>query len=272
MTPLESLRKSKVKVKLHTALFLIFFLIPFYPKAQTPEGIDSATTEVDTVIIKEEPVVFTKSLVIEHVKTVKVYLSGYASAFTTLNYYSPCAKCEDFLNQYQSSIASKMSYSYGLELTYAPRKISLGLAADYSVIKEKLDYTSPNGTEFIHTNSTRFLDIKATAGYWFRRNKRNVSFLLNGGLVYNLLLNAEGVLNSYTDTNHVVSITDAGKLNRNQFSATLGVKTILRPAQRIKVFVEPYYMGNILSITKDYYPYAQYYNRFGMRLGIIFSL
>jgi hypothetical protein len=253
---------------------LVFWTTTFYVKAQTPQdSLDLADSEVDTVIVKAEPIIYTKSLVIEDVKTVPFYLSGYASTFTTLDYYTPCEQCEDFLKQYKASVTSKMSFSYGMELTYIPKKkVLLALGADYSVIKEKFDFTS-NGIHYTNNNSTGYFDARITGGYWFRRNKKNISLLLNAGLVYHKLLRTEGVINSFRDTsNVVVNINDAGKFNRNQYSFTVSVKTILRPDKRIKVFIEPYYMGNILSVTKDYYPYAQYYNRLGVRLGFMFSI
>ncbi|MDB5271643.1 MAG: hypothetical protein JWO58_10 [Chitinophagaceae bacterium] len=253
---------------------VLFLATSFYAKAQTPgDSLDLADSDVDTVIIRDEPVVYTKSLVIEDVKTVKLYLSGYTSAFTTLDYYAPCEQCEDFLKQYKASVTSKRSYSYGLELAYIPQqKVLFALGADYSVIKEKFDYSS-NGVSYTSNNSTNFIDARLTGGYWLGRNKKHVSLLVNAGVVYHRLIGAEGFINSFRDTNNVVvTIGDAEKLNSNQYSVTFSMKAILRPDKRIKVFIEPYYMGNIFSVTKEYYPYAQYYNRLGARLGMMFSI
>jgi hypothetical protein len=260
-------------VRRFLSIGLFLFTLSCNSQAQVLiDSLEAENIEVDTVIIKEDPLIYTKTLVIEQVKTVKLYASAYAGVFTTVNYYSPCENCEAFLKQYRSSIRSRNSYSYGLELAYVPKKIIWSIGAAYSVIKEEFDYTSPNGAHFSANNSLSHLEIKATTGYWLRRGKKNISFLLHGGIVYSRLIQSEGLLNSYTDAENVVSINDAGKLRPNQYNLTLGIKTILLPARRIKVFIEPYYQGSLLNTTKDYFPYSQYYNLFGMKAGVMFSL
>ena len=247
----------------------LFFATALYAVAQVPVEDE---TEVDTVVINESPVVYSRPLIIQDVKTVKFYLSTFGIVFANTNYYHPCESCKEFLAAYKSSVKSKINYGGGIELTYVPRKILLSVAIDFSVIREKFDYTNASGIEYKSDNSYTYADVRFLTGYWIRRDKKNFSLIFNGGIAYSNLLNAKGYINDFTDSSRVISIASSGKLRTSQANMTVGTKIIFIPHKRLKLSIEPYYMGNIFNITKVYYPYVQFWNRFGIRTGFIFSL
>jgi hypothetical protein len=249
--------------------FPISFLCFTSVYAQTPIIVNDPT---DTVFVQGSPVVQNKSLILNEEKTVRFYLNGYANVFSNSSYYEPCAECVEFLNAYKSALTPQASYGAGISLLYAPKNWVLETGLDYALIKEKFDFTNSLGIVYHSDNMTSYADIKLTGGYWFWRSKKTFSVVFQGGLVYNRLLGASGLVNDYYDTDNVLELSSSGKLRDNQLSGMVSGKFILLPQSRLKLTLEPYYMGSLANVTHHQYPYLELYNRLGLKAGVIFSL
>lgn len=237
--------------------------------AQTPVVTDTPT---DTVFVQGDPIVQNQALVIKEEKTVKFYLNGYANVFANSSYYEPCPECVEFLDTYKSALTPQASYGAGISLLYAPGNWVLETGIDYALIKEKFNYTNSTGIVYHSDNKTSYADIKLTGGYWFWRSKKLCSFVFQGGLVYNRLLGASGLVNDFYFPDSVVELSASGKLRDNQLSGMVSSKFIFLPQNRFKITLEPYYMGSLSNITQHQYPYLELYNRLGLKAGFIFSL
>src|SRR6478735_2415688 len=254
-------------------LSLIFCFCCVSIQAQTiPSVIIDEEEEVDTVYMIEEPLVVEKSLVIHSEKTVKFYLSGYAAAFSNFNYYIPCEGYEERLTQYKATIDPSMNYSAGITLSYSPNKIIFSGGLDYSAIREKFEYTDNDGIAYSSNNQFNYLDLSLTAGYWMGRENNRTSLIVSGGASYNHLLSQQGMIYDAKNKGSVIDVASSEKLRPGQYSLTVSCKLIFKPQSRMKYNIEPYYMGSIATITQDKYPYLQYYNRVGIRFGIMFSI
>ena len=260
-------------MKLSVISFFFFLACGFSVQAQTPASIISEEEEeIDTIYFEEEPVVFQQKLVIHSEKQVKFYLSGYASSFANYNYYIPCEGWESRLEQYKTTINPSLNYGAGITLSYAPHKFVVSGGLDYSAIREAFSYTDENGTSFQSKNHFNYLDLSLTAGYWMGRDNKRASMLFSGGATYNYLLSQSGEILDVKNIGSVINVADSEKLRASQYSLTASCKIIFSPQHRVKYTLEPYYMASIATITQNKYPYLQYYNRLGLRVGIIFSL
>jgi hypothetical protein len=260
-------------MKLHLILFVIFSACCFSLQAQTPAtSLVEEEEEVDTIYYEEEPVIFQQKLIVHSEKQVKFYLSGYASLFANHNYYIPCDGWESRVDQYKTTIDPSLNYGAGITLSYAPHKIILSGGLDYSVIREVFHYTDEENYSFESHNHFNYIDLSLTAGYWMGRDNKIASMIFSGGATYNYLLSQSGLIFDVKNAGSVIDVSDSEKLRTHQYSLTASCKFILSPQHRIKYTLEPYYMGSIATITQDKYPYLQYYNRMGLRFGVIFSM
>ncbi len=256
-------------MKLRRLFAILFCFSTSLVNAQTPSA---GSTQYDTLYVQQSPVVHKRNTVIRTEQQVKFYLSGYASLFKNYNYYIPCEGWENRLNLYKGTIDPALSYAIGLNLAYAPHKFVLTGGIDFAQIREKFNYTDESGNSFSNTNQYNYLDVNLTGGYWMNRTNNWLSLIMSGGVSYNYLLGEKGNIIDVNNVNEVISVSSSEKLRPNQFSITASCKFIFKPQSRIKYTVEPYYMGSIATITQAKYPYQQYYNRVGLRFGLMVSM
>lgn len=87
-----------------------------------------------------------------------------------------------------------------------------------------------------------------------------------------MLLNSKGLVNDLYYPEYPEQISSSDKLRTQQVSGTLSARFLFLTQNRLKISLEPYYMGSLLNVTQKYYPYAELYNRVGIKGGILFSL
>ncbi len=231
-----------------------------------------AQVGTDTVVVKEDPLVYNVPLEVEDAQTAKFYLNGNVSVFNNYNGYKPCEGCDEFLEDYKSYVTPELNYSAGLSLLYAPKNWVLEAGVEYTQMTQKFSFTNGLDSTFESDNKQSYLDIKVTGGYWFLRDNKICSIILKGGLTYNRLLSASGLVNDFYNDNNVLELSSSGKLRDDQLSGMVAGMFIFLPQNRVKLSLEPYYMGSLSNITQKNYPYLELYNRLGVKAGVIFSL
>lgn len=261
-------------------VFVSLFFISFFStvRAQTPDSLDEQE-EYDTIVVEEDPVIITEPLVLTHVEVAKLYLSVYGSLFYASNTYKPCpcGEWDVYTTAYQDLVKPQLSYSVTGELTYAPKRLLAGIALEYTVFREKFEFTDSMAVSYVSNNRYSYLDIRLNGGYWLRRHKKNYSVIATVGGIYSRALQSSGQTVDYTgyysfDFDRVTDVSSLSPLQENQWSVTAGLKFILFPGKRLKATLEPYYTKNLFNVVKDQYPYAQYRELYGIRLGVMYSL
>lgn len=257
----------------------LFFVFVFSTvRAQTTDSL-SEHEEYDTIVVEEDPVIITEPLVLTHVEVAKFYLSVYGSLFYASSTYKPCScgEWDDYTVAYQDLVKPQLSYSVTAELTYAPKSLLAGVALEYTVFREKFEFTDSSAIAYESNNRYSYLDLRLNAGYWLRRHKKNYSLIATVGGIYSRALQAKGQTVDYTgyytfEFDRVTNASTLSPLRENQFSITAGLKFVLFPGKRLKATVEPYYTKNLFNVVKDQYPYEEYRDLLGLRLGVMYSL
>ncbi len=183
-------------------VFVSFFLVSFFSTLQAQTPIDSLSDdeEYDTIIVEADPVIITEPLVLTHVEVAKLYLSIYGSLFYASSTYKPCScgEWDEYTSAYQALINPQLSYSVTAELIYAPKRLLGGVALEYTVFREKFQFTDSTAVSYESNNRYSYLDIRLNGGYWLRRNKKHYSLIATVGGMYSRALQASGQTVDYT--------------------------------------------------------------------------
>jgi hypothetical protein len=252
----------------HLFNFFLFFLFPISVLfGQTNPSESNVPVESnDTVIIQKVPVVVRKVLYIEEeVKPSNKYIEVFASSFENTNYYKVCEDCKEYLTRLKETTKPTLGYSAGANFIFMKKHLFASTGASYTTVRETFNY--PGTTKSI--NDFNYLDVNLTGGYRIKKN--GLSVIMSGGPVMSYLLSLKGNTISEADTISMVDLTSQHQFRKTSYSLALGIKFVYELSYKLSFFVEPFYRGNITSITQKKELYVVQRNFMGGKLGFVYA-
>jgi len=253
-----------------TFLFTIFFIfLTSICNAQIISDTLEDVEEVDTVVIYKEPVIIKKEIYISSPqKSFSKYINVFIASMYNFNYFKVCTSCAGFKDNMNNATSQRLNYSFGAGLYFNKRKLLYSLGITYTIMKEHFNPIR-SGDSISTINKFQYLDLDFSLGYKLHRNK--MMYVISVGGIASYLLNTNGKTFSETIDSSVVNLKSVTRFRSVSFSAMVGIKFIYKLNERVNMYTEPFYRGNILSITRPNSIYVQYRNLAGLRFGLFYS-
>jgi len=246
---------------------LVFFwaIINSYGQDTIPSN--QTIRKIDTIIIYKDPVVITKSIVVEEVPIAKssIWIEGYGAINYYFSHYSVCSNCTDYYNQVKNSTKVLPGVSTGLSLYYNKGNMLGIIGISYSHYREKFTYTNAS-----HINSFNYLETMAGIGYLMKKNKFSCAATASFSLAN--MTSYQGQTYSPDSANEVVSLGTARKYNSKVPGFMGSIKFMYNVSEKIKLSLEPYYRFDLNSIIYKKSQFTIQRNIFALKAGLLVSL
>jgi hypothetical protein len=247
-------------------LYFIFFSFSGLFGQTNPSNDNLPLESNDTVIILKTPVVVRKVLYIEEeVKLSTFFVEVFASPFQNFNYYNVCENCKPYLVKLKETTKPTLGYSAGANLMYMNKHLYSSVGVAHTNVREIFNY--PGLSKSI--NNFNYLDINLSGGY--RMKSKRLSVIITGGGIMSQLLSLKGNTISEADTNSMVDIRSQNQFRKTSYSFTLSLKLIYELSYKFSILAEPFYRGDITSITQRKELYAEQRNFLGTKLGVVYA-
>jgi hypothetical protein len=242
--------------------FFYFLFIIFY----SPSTSFGQTGSDTIIIIQKPPVVVRKLLYIEEeVKPSHKFIEFFVNPFDNFNYYDVCKDCQKYLVKLKEVTKPTFGYSAGTNFIFMKKHLFTGLGVTYTNVRETFNYPGINKS----TNSFKYLDLQISGGY--RMNSKRLSVVITGGGIISSMLSLKGKTISEDDTISCVDIKSQQQFKKTSYSLTLSLKVIYELGYKVSIVVEPFYRGNISSLTKREELYIVQRNFFGSKVGLMYA-
>jgi hypothetical protein len=116
-------------------------------------------------------------------------------------------------------------------------------------------------------NRYSYLEIPLIFGYSINREK--FSYILKGGIITGIFLNAKGKTFSLQSDNTVTDLTDELNFMKLNFTLYFSVGIIYKMSNNLNLLVEPFYRKSINSMF-DNYPISNKHRSYGIKIGMRF--
>jgi hypothetical protein len=255
----------------HLNHFLIYTFSILFPVSALYSQTDTEEKNVpsesaDTVIIRKTPVVIRKLLYIEEeVKPSTRFIEVFGSVSNNFNYYRVCKDCQTYLVKLKEATKPTFSYSGGANFIFMNKHLFTNLGVAYTNAREVFNY--PGIKKSI--NNFNYLDLNISGGY--RIKSKGLSVVIAGGGIVSQLLSLKGNTISETDTISMVDIKSQQQFKKTSYGLTFSLKFIYEISYTLSVVVEPYYRGDITSITRRDELYVQQRNFVGGKIGLLYG-
>jgi hypothetical protein len=251
-------------------LFCFLFLISFpvaclFGQTDQPEK-NTPLESSDTIIIKKSPVIVRKVLYIEEeVKPSDKFVEVFVNPFGNFNYYDVCEDCKNYLTKLKEVTKPTLGYSIGANYIYMKKHFFSGAGIAYTNVREIFNY--PGATKSI--NSFQYLDLNLSGGYRIKFNR--LSVVITGGGIMSHMLSLKGNAISEADTISMVDIKSQRQFRKNSYALSFSIKFIYELSYKLSILAEPFYRGDITSITQKSELYVEQRNFLGSKLGVLYA-
>jgi hypothetical protein len=240
--------------------------------AQSPADSAQADVEqIDTVRVKKK-VFVNKIVYAPPVKKENVFfISGYAGVFSEQSYYKVCESCTGYFDKVQAATSKMPSYNYGLSFSYSRNQLYFSAGLEGSIYRQKFQYTDSLAQTYSATNELKTLALSALGGYWFRKDKNGLSFMLLAGASYGALYAISGNTLSRKHSDRVVELKDEIEYFPTQVIINGTIRILYPVVKKIKIFGDLFYGYDIKTFIKTS-EIVQQRNMYGLKIGCHYLL
>jgi hypothetical protein len=253
---------------------IVAISLPFGIYGQTilPDSTTSEEEIVDTLFVKKDPFIIRKTISY-HGKKSKIVKNNNIEFFVNgdlySNYYANCPECASFLKIEKNSHKPILSWGGGIAYSYSKKWFYISTAVNFSCFREKFRYTDSLKNSYNNNNTVNYLGINLGIGLrLIQKKKIELFFIPEIGYVRLLSTQGKSFL-SATDMS-VVELSSIHRYSDYGCLVVVGIKFNYQLTERLKLFVEPYYQGDLTSITKYDQPFLAQKIVIGSRVGIIY--
>jgi hypothetical protein len=239
--------------------------------AQSPaDSLQEQEEEIDTVRVKKK-VFVSKTVYAPPLKKENIFfISAYVGAYTDKSYYNVCESCKSYFDSVQAATSFALSYTYGLQIAYSPKKWYLALGASSAHYRSRFNFTDSIGQAYNTINALNSIDFNFAGGYWFRKEKQGLSYMALGGLSYALLNSVSGSTLSRENSGRVVDLKDEIAFSPTQISINATLRLLYPLFSKVKAFGDLFYAYDVKTIIKANNEFVQQRNMYGLKLGLMY--
>jgi hypothetical protein len=258
--------------------YIVFFIIPFLTftytisKSQVNDTLTVEEEIVDTVIIKKEPFIIKRTVILDEKDNNSINNSGLDIFFNSgiyNNYYSSCEICKPYVDRVKSSSHPILSYGGGLGYSYFKKKFYGTVGINFNNYRERFIYSDSSGKSYNLVNSLGYIGLNLGGGIKaFSKNKIQVFITSEAGIVR--LSSSKGSVVSISGKPEVISMKEAGIYNKYLYNILAGVRVNYAITDYLKIWITPYFQGDLWTVTKISHPYLQQKEVLGGRLGMFY--
>jgi hypothetical protein len=254
-------------------LFLILTLLslPFISNAQVSDTV--YVDELDTVIVKEDPIIVNKTVYHKLPEKNNNFLSIIPSAGILLDIsnYEVCETCKTAFNKLRSSSSLTSSVQYGIQMKYIHKKISVGIDVDYRHSSKNIDYSNDSTIQFKSRINVHYFMVGPSIGYKIMQRKLwDLDF--NGGVLFSFTTAQSGKTIGGDGISTLIDLGKTALIARNNFLYHLAPALTYKVKDSLGVsLILHYYFDNNSNVTKQQ-PYTEQRNSLGFSIGIKYSL
>jgi hypothetical protein len=251
---------------------LFFIFLYSISKSQVNDTLSSEEEIIDTIIVKKEPVVIKQVFVVKRETDINNGhgLDIFLNPSTYSNYYSVCEICIPYADRVKNSSHPVLSYGGGLGYAVYRKKFYWGLGINYNNYRESFIYTDSSGKSYGLINSLSYAGFNVGGGFRIFSIKNKFQLFINAeaGIVKHIA--SKGSLINALGKPEVIPIKDADIYNKYNHHILGGLRFNYSITSYLKIWVNPYFQGDLGSVTKTSHLYLQQKKVFGTRLGVFY--
>jgi hypothetical protein len=255
-------------------VFLFFITVP--SQAQVSDTIKTEQDEeiIDTVIVKKGQVVITQTYYLEDtIKRTgfKTGLNVFLNSGSYSNYYSTCTNCASYTDKIKKATHPLFSYGAGIDLWFMRKWLIFNVGFNYNTYRERFNYTDSSNVNYHNLNSFSYIGVNAGAGVQLVKTKKiNLYILSEGGITR--LIKSTGKTIAPTTKEEVINNSSSNFYSKYNYIVLGGIRVSYSINSVLKCWIQPYFQGDLWSVTNSSHPYLQQKGFIGMRLGLFFQL
>ena len=260
------------------SIFLLVLIVaislPFGIYGQTiiPDSTSSNEEIVDTLFVRKDPFIIRKTvsyLAGKNKIVKKNSIEFFVNGDLYSNYYAICTECASFLKIVKSSHQPVLSWGGGIAYSYSKKWFYLSTAINFSNFREKFSYTDSLKNSYNTNNTVNYLGINLGLGLRLIQKKK-VDLFFIPEIGYVRLLSTQGKSFLSATNLSVVDLSSLHRYSNYGYAIVIGIKLNYQLTEKVKLFLEPYYQGDLRSITKSDQPFLAQKIVIGSRIGIVY--
>ena len=248
-----------------------FLIISNQSFAQVADSLSQQTEEIDTVRVKKKIVLNKVVYLPELPKTDRLFLSFYGSVYGAKNYNKVCEICATYFDKVKASTTPLVSYSYGFDIAYSPRKTYFSIGASNTFYRNKFHFTDSSGTTYNDINTLHYINTNLNVGHWFRKNTGKLSYLLLAGSSFQWLAGVSGLTLKQSNPNQVVRLKDEFDFHPINITVNATARALYNISRKFFIHADLFYNYDTRSIIKTE-QFVQQRNVFGFNAGILYKV
>lgn len=253
--------------------FILFFLSNL-GKGQTIDSIEVEEEIIDTVIIKKGQVVIKQTYYLED--TIKKsrkpkVIETFINSGSYSNYYSTCTYCASYTDKIKASTTPVLSYGIGINTSIFLKRFVFLLGVNYNSYRERFKYTDSFNVSYNNINSLNYLGINVGGGVNLLTAKKvSLQVISEAGIVR--LLTSRGKTISPVGNGEVINNNSSTFYSKYNYILMGGIKVYYKITSEISCWLQPYFQGDLWTVTNSTHPFLQQKAFMGSRLGVAYIL
>jgi hypothetical protein len=253
---------------------IIFFMIlmTFRASAQVDTlATPAEEVDVDTVRVKKKIIVNKVVYLPELPKTNRLFFSVYGGLYGDKSYYKVCDVCQEYYNQVQAATSPAVSYEYGIDLAYSPKKWVFTFGASHMFNRSRFSFTDSTGRENRAINRLNYVSANLYAGYWFNKDRQGFSYQLMAGPSWQWLSAFSGLTLRRSNPRQVVELKEEMDYYPTNITVNAMARVFYSIQSRIYIYAGIFYNYDIRSIVRTE-QIVQQRNIFGLNIGLTYQI